>query len=110
MAKNQGLPLAPAEISGICGRLLCCLAYENEQYQEVKSTMPKINSLLKTRTGQVGLVRGLNVIKETVLLEIEDREEYLELPANETEPLPEGAPRPQPKQDESGDEGESGRR
>lgn len=92
MAKNQGLPLAPAEISGICGRLLCCLAYENEQYQEIKNTLPKINTQLKIRTGQVGVVRGLNVIKETVLLEIEDREEYLELPANETftlsEPLP----------------------
>jgi cell fate regulator YaaT (PSP1 superfamily) len=100
MAKNQSLPLAPAEISGICGRLLCCLAYENEQYQEIKSTMPKINTQLKTRKGQVGVVRGLNVIKETVLLEIEEREEYLELPANETFPLSEVLPKIEEPEDE----------
>jgi cell fate regulator YaaT (PSP1 superfamily) len=100
MAKNQGLPLAPAEISGICGRLLCCLAYENEQYQEIKSTMPKINTQLKTRKGQVGIVRGLNVIKETVLLEIEEREEYLELPANETFALSEVLPKFEEPEDE----------
>lgn len=100
MAKNQGLPLAPAEISGICGRLLCCLAYENEQYQEIKSTLPKINTQLKTRKGQVGVVRGLNVIKETVLLEIEDREEYLELPVNETFALSEPLPKYEEPEDE----------
>jgi cell fate regulator YaaT (PSP1 superfamily) len=105
MAKNQGLPLAPAEISGICGRLLCCLAYENEQYQEIKSTLPKVNSQVKLRKGgQVGIVRGLNVIKETVLLEIEDREEFLEILANETEPFSSASSSHEPKKSEAADD------
>lgn len=104
MAKNQGLPLAPAEISGICGRLLCCLAYENEQYQEIKSTLPKVNSQVKVREGgEIGIVRGLNVIKETVLLEIQDREEYLEILANETEPFSGATPNREPKRTEPAD-------
>ena len=91
MAKNQGLPLAPAEISGLCGRLLCCLAYENEQYKEIKATMPRVNSQIKTAEGSQGTVRGVNVIKETVLLKMEDQDNYLELPAGEVEVISKGS-------------------
>ena len=85
MAKQQGLPLAPAEISGLCGRLLCCLAYENEQYVQIKKKLPRVNSQVKTAQGVAAVVRGLNVVKETVLLETEEDDTYVEVPANEVE-------------------------
>ena len=87
MAKNQGLPLAPAEISGLCGRLLCCLAYENEQYEEIRKSLPRVNWQVTTEKGIVGVVRGLNIIKETVLLELEGQDNYVEMPADEVEVL-----------------------
>ena len=79
MAKQQGLPLAPSEISGLCGRLLCCLAYEDEFYAEMRKKMPRVNTQVKTQEGVTGTVRGLNIIKETVLLGVEESETYLEV-------------------------------
>ena len=87
MAKQQSLPLAPSEISGLCGRLLCCLAYENEMYGEIKEKLPKVGTQVKMKEGMTALVRGLNVIKETVLLEVEDGESYLEVEASEVKPV-----------------------
>lgn len=87
MAKNQSLPLAPAEISGLCGRLLCCLAYENEQYTEIKKNLPRVGVQIKTPEGATGTVRGLNVIKETVLLAMDEQDSYVELPAVDVEVL-----------------------
>jgi cell fate regulator YaaT (PSP1 superfamily) len=83
MAKNQNLPLAPSEISGLCGRLLCCLAYENELYVEMRQTMPKVGSQLTVEAGVTGIVRGLNVINESVLVELEGRDSYLEFKLSE---------------------------
>jgi cell fate regulator YaaT (PSP1 superfamily) len=88
MAKNQGLPLAPAEISGLCGRLLCCLAYENEQYIELRKNMPKLGAQVKTDKDIVGIVIGLNVLKETILINVDQEEnEYMEVPVQEIELL-----------------------
>ncbi|RME97599.1 MAG: stage 0 sporulation protein [Chloroflexi bacterium] len=87
MAKNQGLPLAPAEISGLCGRLLCCLAYENQQYSEIKETLPTIGSTIKTSEGVTGWVKGLNVIKETLLVQAGEEEPPFEIAAQEIEVL-----------------------
>ncbi len=87
MAKRQSLPLAPSEISGLCGRLLCCLAYEDDFYAEMTKKMPRVNSRVKTEQGAIGKVRGVNVIKESLLLEVEGSETYLELPVDEIEPL-----------------------
>ncbi len=70
MAKQQNLPLSPMEISGACGRLLCCLAYENEFYAEMKQKMPKVGESVVTPEG-VGRVTGLNVLKETLDVELE---------------------------------------
>ena len=53
MAKEQEMTLTPSKISGVCGRLLCCLQYENEWYQEVKENMPDIGSTIR-----VGNVNG----------------------------------------------------
>jgi cell fate regulator YaaT (PSP1 superfamily) len=87
MAKRQGLPLAPSEISGLCGRLLCCLAYEDDFYAEMREKLPRVNSRVKTETGEVGKVRGVNVLKETLLLQMEESEAYQELPVGEVEVL-----------------------
>jgi cell fate regulator YaaT (PSP1 superfamily) len=70
MAKQQDLPLSPMEISGVCGRLLCCLAYEREYYTETKSRMPKRGDVIETPQGR-GRVVQVNVIKETVRVELE---------------------------------------
>jgi cell fate regulator YaaT (PSP1 superfamily) len=85
MAKRQSLPLAPSEISGLCGRLLCCLAYEDEFYAEMTKKLPRVNARVKTEQGVVAKVRGVNVLKETVLLEMDDNEAYLEVAANQVE-------------------------
>ncbi len=52
MAKNQGLSLSPTKISGLCGRLMCCLGYENPHYEEILKQMPKINSMVLTPDGE----------------------------------------------------------
>lgn len=52
MAKNQNLSLNPTAISGICGKLLCCLAYENDNYVEILKQMPKMNSFVETPDGR----------------------------------------------------------
>ena len=79
MAKQQNLPLSPMEISGVCGRLLCCLAYENDFYGEVKKRMPRRGSQVETPQG-IGQVVAQNVLQETVLVRLEgDLEATFEL-------------------------------
>ena len=70
MAKEQNLPLNPMKISGLCGRLLCCLGYEFEQYRSVKEKMPKEGQRISTAMGMAKVVGG-NLFKGTVLVEIE---------------------------------------
>ncbi len=64
MAKVQGLSLNPQKISGMCGRLLCCLKYENAYYSEVFKEMPKVGSKVKTTDGE-GVVEANDLIKLT---------------------------------------------
>ncbi len=78
MAKEQDLPLNPMKISGACGRLMCCLAYEGEQYKEMKEKMPKVGSRISTTMGEATVV-GNNPLKETVIVEL-DTESTVELP------------------------------
>jgi len=70
MAKDQDLPLDPMKISGVCGRLLCCLVYEHCQYREMKEKMPRKGQQVSTPSGN-GKVIGLNPLKETVSVELE---------------------------------------
>jgi cell fate regulator YaaT (PSP1 superfamily) len=70
MAKEQGLPLNPAKISGVCGRLLCCLSYENENYIQAKQTMPQIGAMLATPSG-LGKVVAVNVPQNSVEVMLE---------------------------------------
>jgi cell fate regulator YaaT (PSP1 superfamily) len=81
MAKEQDLPLNPMKISGACGRLMCCLAYEGEQYHAMKEKMPKIGQRVSTQMGEATVV-GNNPLKETVMVEL-DSEAQVELPLGE---------------------------
>lgn len=71
MAKEQELPLNPMKISGSCGRLMCCLSYESEQYKAMKEKMPKVGQRVSTVKMGEALVTGRNLLKGTVLVEIE---------------------------------------
>ena len=76
MAKNQGLSLNPSNISGLCGRLMCCLSYENKHYAEALKLMPKVGSEVKTPDG-IGTVLYNNLLKRTVEVKFEDdKKEY----------------------------------
>ena len=81
MAKEQGLPLNPMKISGCCGRLMCCLVFENEQYRLMKGKLPKNGQKVSTGMG-VAKVVGSSPLKETVLVELES-EVTVELPLSE---------------------------
>ena len=70
MAKNQGLSLNPGKISGLCGRLMCCLGYENEYYAGASKKMPKIGSAIGTPEGK-GTVIASDMLKMTVRVKIE---------------------------------------
>ncbi len=65
MAKVQNLSLNPTKISGICGRLMCCLQYENETYVEARKGMPELGERIKTRDG-IGLVYDVNVLENKI--------------------------------------------
>ncbi len=81
MAKLQDISLNPAEISGVCGRLLCCLAYEHEVYRAVKGRLPKVGVAVDTPYG-TGRVKSINVLKETVEVELKS-EVTIQLPSEE---------------------------
>ena len=70
MAKVQGLSLNPGKISGLCGRLMCCLSYENDYYSEAYKKMPKVGSEVSTPEGR-GTVVSENMLKMTVRVKIE---------------------------------------
>ena len=70
MAKNQGLSLNPGKISGLCGRLMCCLAYENEFYASENKKLPKIGSTVSSPEGK-GIVVSVNALKGEARLKIE---------------------------------------
>ena len=69
MAKEQNLSLNPTKISGICGRLMCCLKYEEDHYEATRRRMPRVGKEVITPDG-VGLVVDLNILKETVRVRI----------------------------------------
>ena len=71
MAKEQNLALNPAKISGICGRLMCCLAYEYPTYLELKRDLPKVGKHITTRSGKGKVIRQ-NVLSQTVTVELEE--------------------------------------
>ena len=72
MAKTQGLSLNPGKISGLCGRLMCCLSYENDYYADVSKKMPKIGAEVSTLEGK-GIVASVNMLKLLVKVKFDDK-------------------------------------
>ena len=82
MAKEQQLALNPDKISGVCGRLLCCLTFEYPVYREMRGTLPKIGKRVSTPAG-MGKVLQTNVLGQTVMLVLDDVPGRVEVPASE---------------------------
>lgn len=78
MAKEQGMSLNSTKISGVCGRLLCCLTYEDEFYHEVTRRMPKIGNWVTTPEGE-GQVYRLNVLEEKVVVRMQTDDDETEI-------------------------------
>lgn len=71
MAKDQGISLTPTEITGMCGRLRCCLIYEYDTYTELRQNLPKKNKIVITTFGE-GKVVDVNVLAQTVVVEFQE--------------------------------------
>ena len=76
MAKNQGIALNPTKINGACGRLLCCLGYEDETYTEYKKHFPKLGESVEV-DGKKGRVCELNVLSGNYKVKVSDNEEII---------------------------------
>jgi cell fate regulator YaaT (PSP1 superfamily) len=85
MAKNQGLHLNPGKISGLCGRLMCCLEYENDYYAEVYKKMPKVGGTVGTPEGNGIVVSNdmLKVISKVKITKGDGSEVYKDFPVSE---------------------------
>lgn len=71
MAKEQNMSLNPSKISGNCGRLMCCLKYEQEVYEEKINRLPKVGAIVKTEDGE-GTVEGVETLKEILRVKLKD--------------------------------------
>ena len=74
MAKEQNLSLNPSKISGMCGRLMCCLTYEHAYYEKAKKNIPKTGKKVNTKHGKGKVIRQ-NVLKKTLIVLLESGEE-----------------------------------
>jgi cell fate regulator YaaT (PSP1 superfamily) len=74
MAKEQQLSLNPSKISGVCGRLMCCLTYEHPIYQELRKHLPRLGKRVKIPEGEGKIIR-YNLIRQTVTLEMAEGQE-----------------------------------
>ena len=87
MAKNQGLHLNPGKISGLCGRLMCCLEYENDYYAEVYKKMPKVGGTVGTPEGDGVVVSNdmLKLISKVKISKADGSEVYKDFPVDRLE-------------------------
>ena len=85
MAKEQNLSLNPGKISGVCGRLMCCLKNEADTYEELNRTLPKVGDEVQGNDGLSGQVESVNVLRQTVriLVEVDDEKEFHEYHVND---------------------------
>lgn len=79
MAKDQNLSLNPSKISGVCGRLMCCLKNEEETYQYLNSRMPSVGDWVVSEDGVRGQVQGVNVLRQTVRVVINTDDDEKEI-------------------------------
>jgi cell fate regulator YaaT (PSP1 superfamily) len=105
-AKEQGLPLNPSKLNGMCGKLKCCLVYENDQYVELKSRLPRPGQIVEVAEGSA-VVRDINVPRELVSVQLESTGAVIAIAAAELE-LDE--PVTPPPQQHSGSSGRRRRR
>ncbi|TLN00135.1 stage 0 sporulation protein, partial [bacterium] len=77
MAKDQNLSLNPTKISGICGRLMCCLKYESEAYEKERACYPDLGTPVVTPVGE-GKISAVNILKRTVNVELKDSRQHAE--------------------------------
>ncbi len=82
MAKSQNLSLNPTKISGVCGRLMCCLRYEADTYDEVKDEYPDVGDQVITPDGE-GIVVSINVVKKMIQVELTELQVHREFPVEE---------------------------
>jgi hypothetical protein len=80
MAKEQDLPLNPQKISGVCGRLYCCLTFEYEDYKALRGTLPKVGAMISTPAGEAK-VTGIDFNREVVKLYLTEAGEQVEVAA-----------------------------
>ena len=85
MAKEQSLSLNPTKISGVCGRLMCCLKNEEEVYEELNRKLPKVGDVVITKDNLEGEVASVSVLRQTVkiLVDVDDEKEVHEYLADE---------------------------
>jgi cell fate regulator YaaT (PSP1 superfamily) len=83
MAKTQDLSLNPDKVSGVCGKLLCCLAYENGQYAEARTRLPRLGQEVTTEQGP-GYVHALHILKELVTIRLDSGENVVLSPSEMT--------------------------
>ena len=76
MAKEQNISLNPSKISGNCGRLMCCLKYESEVYEEKLKKLPHIGAIVKTEEGE-GEIDSIETLKERVRVKIKNGDDYI---------------------------------
>ena len=75
MAKEQNISLNPSKISGNCGRLMCCLKYEQEAYEDKLSRLPKVGAIVRTEEGE-GVVDNVEILKEQLKVKFKDGDEF----------------------------------
>jgi cell fate regulator YaaT (PSP1 superfamily) len=85
MAKDQDLVLNPEKVSGICGRLMCCLAYEDEVYREAARDMPRVGRRVDTPAG-IGRIKDRDVLKRVVRVQLADEPGLREFPVDNVRP------------------------
>ncbi len=87
MAKEQNLSLNPSKISGVCGRLMCCLKNEEETYEYLNSKMPSVGDLVTTDDGLKGEVHSTNVLRQTVKVRVTSDKDDIEIHEYKVEQL-----------------------
>lgn len=85
MAKEQNLSLNQTKISGVCGRLMCCLKNEQETYEELNRNLPGIGDIVTTPQGITGTVQSVNVLRQMVkiVVDVNDEKEIQEFPVRD---------------------------
>jgi cell fate regulator YaaT (PSP1 superfamily) len=89
MAKEQSLSLNPTKISGVCGRLMCCLKNEEDVYEELNRKMPGVGDFCTAKDGLSGEVSSVNILRQTlkILVDVDDEKEVHEYKLDEIESI-----------------------